>query len=310
MPFKKGTRPSTTARKAATSRGNMKKTTARGAYKNTKVSTMVKRNAPMKETKKRTQSAISTPSGSMPNGIPNGLTNSPVPVDSTYKIIIPWSACSYNQGVTDQDMIGTSLFSKYLKAKFEFTVNTITSTGRDVPGGNGFPSEIYLIHGWCTAPLNATNNSTPNVLGQVDRVAFAKHVEEQVKEYYDGENDQLSFDSKRRTSIKILSKRKLRVDRNSQLSLPQQVASGTEATSYFAVGTLAPINMSHTWKTMKKVHYTPGLTHPYMGQADTFFYPNWSWIPFSLIYQPNALSQEASQNIEFQYDNCHWYTDS
>jgi hypothetical protein len=289
----------------------MKKTTSRGAYKGNKISTMVKRNAPMKETKKRTQSAISTPASSMPNGIPNGLTSDTLAVDQTYRIIIPWSACSLNQGVIDHDMIGTSLFSKYLKAKFEFTVDTISGDGRNVPGGNGFPSEIYLVHGWCTAPINAIGFSTPNTIGQVDRVAFAKHVEEQCKQYFDGENDQLSFDSKRRTSIKILSKRKLKVDRNSQLSLPQQVASGTEVTSYFAVGSLAPINMSHSWKTMKKVHYTPGSVTPPMGQTDSFFYPNWSWIPFTLIYQPNnALTQEKSQIVSFQYDNCHWYTDS
>ena len=48
--------------------------------------------------------------------------------------------------------------------------------------------------------------------------------------------------------------------------------------------------MSHSWKAMKKVHYTPGKVNPPMGQTDSFFYPNWSWIPFSLIYQPNALT--------------------
>ena len=93
MPFKKGERPSTTARKQAVknTRGARKKTTARGAYKNNKVSTMVKRNAPMKETKKRTQAAISMPASTAPNGIPNGLASDTLLNDKTYRIIIPWS---------------------------------------------------------------------------------------------------------------------------------------------------------------------------------------------------------------------------
>lgn len=292
-------------------KGAMKKTTAKGAYKKGKVNTMVKRNAPMKETKKRTQSLIANyNAGTNPSGIPNGLTGDTFSTTATYEIIIPWSHCSYNQGVTDSDMIGTNLFSKYLKAKFQFNIDTITNSGRNVPGGNGFPSEVYLVHGWCTVPVNSTPFTVP-ITADVDRLAFEAHVEEQVKQHFDGENDELSFDSKRRTGVKILSKRRVAPNRNTQLSLPQQIAGHNEAqSSYFAVGTIAPINMSHSWPTMKKICYTPGKIHENNMGDTSFFFPNWSWIPFSLIYCPNALSQEPGQGVDYQYDNCHWYTDA
>jgi len=298
-------------KKKAATKGVMKKTTAKGAYAKNKKATMVKRNAPMKETKKRVQSLLANyNAGTNVQGIPNGLTSDIFNVAKTYKIIIPWSLCSYNQGVTDSDMIGTNLFSKYLKAKFEFTVDSITNGGKNVPGGNGFPSEVYLIHGWCTVPVNSTLNTIPKT-EDVDRMAFVAHVEEQVKQHFDGENDQLSFDSKKRTGIKILSKRRVAPNRNTQLSLPQQIAAANAAQdSYVAFGTIAPVNMSHTWRTMKKIHYTPGKIHVNPVGDTSFFLPNWSWIPFSLIYCPNALSQEAGQGVNYQYDNCHWYTDS
>ena len=158
---------------------------------------------PMVETRKRIQSAIST-SPSDPDGIPNGLVSDQMDSGSgakTYIIHIPWSFCSQNQGVSNDTMIGTNLYSRYLKAKYEFTFDTSTTAATTQLAG--IATSFYLIHGFCTVPLNATLYSTPSQ-ATMTRSDVINHVEEQVKQYFNTSVDKLSFDRKVKTGVKIV----------------------------------------------------------------------------------------------------------
>jgi hypothetical protein len=260
----------------------------------------------MVETKKRIQSAIAT-SPVDPDGIPNPLISNQMDsgaMAKTYAIQLPWSFISLNQGVTNDSMIGTNLYSRYLKQKYEFTFDT--STTASTSGIQGIASSFYLIHGWCTVPMNKTQYTTPSQ-GTVVRSDYETHVEEQVKQYFNQSTDPLGFDSKVKTGVKIVGYRRIKAKKQ-QTSLPYGAVfdpNQDEVTSY---GAHEPIYMSCQWDTKRKVHYSPGV--PSTATPDSsFFNPNWSWIPFAMIYAPHIKSLPGSAGVLYKYDNCHYFSD-
>jgi hypothetical protein len=117
----------------------------------------------------------------------------------------------------------------------------------------------------------------------------------------------LSFESKFRSGIKVTSKRLIERNTRSLTLQPQVIVTDDDSVS--VPGGIAPIYMSCNWPTKRKVHYTPGVPGP--DPEDTsFFYPNWSWIPFSLIYCPNFDGGNTTSGIKYKTDNAHYYSDS
>lgn len=307
-PIKRATRgpgPSNIYMRKST-KGALKKTTAKGAYRPARKKQINKRMRPMVETKKRIQSVIAV--GTAPYGIPNQLTIDQMQIGPThpnYVVNLPWSFLSQNQGVGNDTMLGSNIYSRFLKQKYEFTFGQETS---HTPG-YGNPCEYFLIHGWCTVPLNRSQFTDPS-LATFDRSKMTAHVDEQVRQYFDNENDMLSFDSKFRSGIKIISKRAIKQNVRPLTLARQVVVSGYEGGNINLQGGIAPIYMSCSWPTKRKIHYTPGATDTGDPLDTSFFYPNWSWIPFSLIYSPNAKEGNTTSGIKFQTDNAHYYSDS
>jgi hypothetical protein len=292
--------------KAKANPKNLKKTTAKGAYKKTSKKNVNTKLRPMVETKKRLQSVIAT-SLVDPDGIPNGLLSDQMDsgaMAKTYVIHLPWSFISQNQGVTNSEMIGTNLYSRYLKQKYEFTFDL--STTASTSGIQGIASSFYLVHGWCTVPMNKTQYTTPSQ-GTIVRSDYVSHEEEQVKQYFNQSTDPLAFESKVKTGIKIEGYRRIKA-KERQTSLPYGAVYDSEALEITSYGAHEPIYMSCNWTTKRKVHYSPGV--PSTSTPDSsFFNPNWSWIPFSMIYAPHIQSLPGSASILFKYDNCHYFSD-
>ena len=138
-------------------RGMMRRTTRRGAYKKNAKRQFQKRRAPFVETKSQTDVLVAAKA--------NNLTNTPIdeirlttePLLISYGTaatpkeltILPLNSfMNMNPGFTSADMIGSSIYSRYLKCKVEF----------QLPYGSNqirHPCDMFLIHGFITQPLGS-----------------------------------------------------------------------------------------------------------------------------------------------------------
>ena len=131
----------------------------------------------------------------------------------------PWSYLDMKQGLDDDQMIGSSVFSKYLTQKIRMKF----PAGNSARGVNGSPLTWFLIHGFVTVPIMLNEFTTTHV-GGATRSFLNAHVDTYLKPYFDKRADMLSFDNQRSKTIKIIRKIKLKRNRNADMNIP---ASGT-----------------------------------------------------------------------------------
>lgn len=299
---------------------NLKKTTARGAYKRRAKRNFRVRREPFVETKVNSTEALTIETQIDPEASENGLWDSmtlPTTLHNTdAQTLLPIAPYVFNtQGMDDNNMIGRSIFSKYLKCKVEFTLPSQDRIIRH-------PAEVFLVHGWITQPVGATPNTVPSDKN-VSYADFQNHCNNQIKQYFNDKNDKLRFISKTQSNIKILGYRKLRVKKSNNLGLVptayESLQGGLEED--IVVGSSPKINMTCSWPCMKKIHLTKGhqfqTTHP-PGHATDFYYPNHSWLPFMMVYNPsfadftNPLIYAPGNEpvITVRYNTQHYFSDS
>lgn len=318
-------RPSSKAKKSHRRRGTtvgvkgaMKKTTARGAYKKARKNQMVKRRAPMVETKRRVHGIITslnsavdgTPSANYQDTV-GGLS---IPNNDAFTLLNLASYMRNSHGFLEHNVLGDSLFSKYLKLKLQIR----WPEGMDMIVN---PVRLYLITGWCTVPTAYTNNTTPTEGDATQTYLFA-HITNQLKEYFDQREDFLRFREKTTSNLKILRWQSLKPNLNGAVSaVPGQIDHETDPTKpavIRTVGAVPFVNRSFTWKTFRKVHLSEGTalaTGTDAPNPDTQnLYPNNQWLPFAVIYNPefarmrNADDDDVTATIA--YNDIHYYTDS
>lgn len=307
--------------------GALKKTTKRGAYKKNAKKNFGKRRRPFVETKTRESITVNMHNRTPPAmgqtfdvNYPNILDFVNLPVDDAFTVLEPRSFTRMCQGVGEDKMIGESIFSRYIKQKVTFRY----------PGGAdqiAFGHNMYLIHGWVTVPMGLTQIATntwgdPSVLipsiPSINQDSVKSYIAYQVKQHYNEREDKMRFIPKRTTNLKVLSYRKIRTDRNSQPSMPP--ATGDAVSTAAMAGQLPDIHMSNTWKTGRKIHYVNGkevaLTYPPDSGSDVEqWYPNYAWLPFTCIYNPDFAKQlkvggVTPAIIQVCHNDQHWYTDS
>ena len=163
------------------------------------------------------------------------------------------------------------------------------------------PCNQYLVHGWLKTPTNWSTFTTP-VFNNANRNDLKLYVIQRLKAYFDERDDKLKFIPKTNTGFKILGYRKIYNDKNSQFS--------TENSS------VGPKTLSCTWAINRKVQYEEGFPNigarPTLGPNDQFLYPNQSWLPFVVVYNPQfaSMGDQAKNRIKIAYNDCHWFTDS
>lgn len=295
---------------------NLRRTTRKGAYsKNTKKAFQIRR-APFVETKVNSPDAMTKELQMEAEESTGGLWNSMVVNTQVHNSdahtllpIAPWIFTT--QGTDDHNMLGRSIFSKYLKTKVEFTLPSQDRVIRH-------PAEVYLIHGWVTQPTGATAHTVPSDKNMT-YAEFNNHVNDQIKQWFNDRYDKLRFIEKTQSNLKILGYQKLRVKPKSNLGMdPQIFESGLNDK---IVGAPPTINMTCTWPCMKKLHMTKGQKFTaYSGHETDFYYPNHSWIPFLMVYSPTYESfrdtdiyPDLSTDepiINVRYNTQHYFTDS
>jgi hypothetical protein len=278
----------------------LKKTTAKGAYKKNAKKNFQKRRAPMVETKKRTQEMIATGSAT-PDNIPNGITtNTALNFDQAYQFVPVWSFLSMTRGLGDDQMVGSSVYARYLKSRIVVTIGHNAAT----PGIGGIAEELRVIHGWVTAPMNLNTYTTPNA-DVLDRSALQVHINTRVKEYFDDRGDPLRFRPKVGTQIKILGNRKI-VRKASQYNMAPQAVYDSDQGEIVYEGTADEVTVNSTWPMNRKIHYTE--SNHQTGETDKWYYPNTSWLPFVVFFSPRFGATIAGGL--FRYNNVFYFSDS
>ncbi len=278
----------------------MKKTTKKGAYRKNKKLAWSTRRAPIVETKKRTQSDIATGSAHADN-IPDGIiVTTALAFDQAYHFVPVWSFLSMTRGIGPDQMIGNTVYAKYLKSRIIITLGSNLAT----PGLTGVAEELRVIHGWVTAPLCLTSYTTPNDTA-LDRSGLQKHIHDQVKEFYDDRGDPLRFNPKRTSCLKILGNRKI-VRKADQYNMQPQPYFDTDQADLLVAGTADEVTVTTTWPMNRKIFYQQ--SNAQTGESDLWYYPTGSWLPFVMFYSPLFAATTAGPT--FHYNNVFYFTDS
>ena len=292
----------------------LKKTTTKGAYKKAAKKNFRKRRAPFVETKRRVTSLVNAQNvnadGSHGANYLNQIGGLTIPNDDAITILHLDSFLRMSHGFNEQNMIGDAVYSRLIKAKYQF---------RFPEGTNQLvnPCKVYLIQGWVTVPSAFTSNTSPTE-SAATLPNLRSHIQEQLKEYFDQREDFLRFRELTTSNMKILSWREIKPPRT-QIPAAPSVIFNTDSELHVTVGTPPMINRSLTWKVNRKIHYSEGKEVA-AGSGTTFthdiqnLYPNQSWLPFAVVYNPDfARMSNASgtaQTMTVAWNDIHYYSDS
>lgn len=260
---------------------------------------MIKSRQPLVETKSRIQSEITT-----------GETVPQIPQCKEFESIsgvfhnLPLSAYwSMEQGTGEDKMLGQSVFSRYLNAKVQIRF----------PGGeNAITDRHYpmeLVCGWIPSSIHATTFTTPKV-GDILPADINTYIIKAVSEYFNARTDKLDFIPKHASTIKITYRKRIRSNQMKHNTLTLQSDYGQTE------GLIPDVNLFPKWKTNKKVFYERGANVIRFAGTNNHFYPNYSWIPFMVVYSPMFAGEAGNAPLPVEkqprvcYNVAHYYTDS
>ena len=170
---------------------------------------------------------------------------------------------------------------------------------------------IYVIHGWMTNPINNNAFTTPT-RDDMTRAELLTYMSNHISQKWmnTGRQNSLDFREATQSDIKILGYRRIRNPLDDQIGIPLQGHPLTAGTSTLT-GQQPVVEFSINWKlNNRKIKYV-------QGDADQptdvpFLYPNDSFIPFVLVYQPDADYQASGNdyNWTYAYNDKTWFSDS
>jgi hypothetical protein len=327
----------------------MRKQTKRGAYKKTVKSQLVMRRAPIVETKQRVHSDVAQingyPAGSTdPVNYTNPLNWRPLPPDDAFTNIPLRSWTRISHGFGENQVIGNNLFSKFLNFKLQvrfpdgsdIQVPSVKTPGTFVYVPNKMiqkPTKLYLVCGWITESMNYPLNSdvSPSLPAQSDADvdALSNYITQQLKPFFDDDEDKLQFRPKQTTNIKIDKYVKIAPNLDNAIGTqaqPDKVwttqgQAGYPDYSIVHSGSIPDVMRTWSTKTNRKIPLTEGKESTIYPIDKQNLYPNNSWVPFAVIYNPDYQSQlsnitiedgEVSQTqmMQFRYNDAHYFTDS
>lgn len=341
MPVKKVTKVGRGRRKAGQA---MKKVGKRGAYNKNVKSQMVMRRAPLVETKQRVHSDVAQINGypvESAGNITNPLNWRSLAPDDAFTNIPLRSWTRMSQGFGENQCIGQSIFSKFLNFKLQVRF----PDGKDIlwPDGSGTPltipnkmiekpTKLYLVCGWITESMNypLSDDTSPSLPAQSDatQTAIDAYITQQLKPFFDDDEDKLQFRPKQTTNIKI--EKYVKISPNLDKAIGSQATPyqkwsnnlGENVNAIEPMGSIPDVYRSWSVKTNRKLPLTEGLETTFPVDKQNLF-PNNSWVPFAVIYNPDYEFQAENwktdpetgkltqiQVMEYRYNDAHYYTDS
>lgn len=280
-------------------KGRAKKATRRPQRRKVAKKAMIKSRQPLVETKSRVQSEITT-----------GEDTPQIPQCKEFQAVtgvfhnLPLSAFwNMEQGTGEDKMLGQSIFSRYLNAKVQFRF----------PGGaNAITDRHYpmeLICGWIPSSIHATTFTTPKV-GDILPSDINTYIVKAVSEYFNARADKLDFIPKHASTIRITYRKKIASNQTKHNVLPLQ----SSVTTY--EGHIPDVWKYPKWRMNKKVFYEQGANVVRFVGGNNTYYPNYSWIPFMVVYSPMYAGEGGDSPLpinkcpKVSYNVAHYYTDS
>lgn len=287
----------------------MTKTSKRGAYNKNKKSNFQRRRNPFIETKTKSHEELVTQFG---------LTdpNKYVVSNTMHKHINPTSFLMHLPGIGENEVIGQSIYARYLKMKlsvqFPHPSVTVGTTPQKVPLS---PQRYELIWGFVN-PTMFTPSTNPAVtsatIGDINQFINLK-----VVEYFNERKDHNRFIPKRNATISIIGRRKVRPDKRFQSSAPMTTLEGGVTSADYAIGTVPKYNTTISWPMNRKIHLEKSTNlHPVQsgGNGAGGLYPNYNRLPFATFiawdYESLPNNEQSSYLPTIAFNDQLWYSDS
>lgn len=251
-------------------------------------------------------------------GVTNYLSNTAeAPGTGAFNIITPNAFYEKEQGVADHQMVGDSIYSRYLTTKMRLMF----------PQGNNMliqPTSITVFQVWIKAPLAATPFTSPGI-NNVTQADIELHIRQQCQEFFSTLDDKLEFREKLR-GVEVIRKQKVRLSRDTSIvtppfsTTPNNTGSGAPNV---VVGGTQDWYGTFKWPCKQKLWYEEsqsmvgaGITH-YLNRP-----PKNLGYPALIIYNPNFAEQQVltgenadpmlgdiDRRIQVQYRSKHWFGD-
>lgn len=256
---------------------------------------MIRSRQPLVETKSRVQSEIA-----LGTQIPQCKDFKAL--NAVFNLLPLHAYTCMEQGIGEHQMLGNSVMSRYLNAKVQIRF----------PGGQNLISDRHypmeLICGWIPSSTAFSTFTTPDVK-QVSPSDISTFIIQRISEYFNARTDKLEFVPKHASNLRITFRRQIRANQNK--------ANVAQANAYDQSGHIPDVMLYPKWKMNKKVFFEEGTTYgDGMGTDRRNFYPNYSWIPFMVVYSPMYAGEGGDAPLptakcpKVSYNVAHYYTDS
>jgi len=306
--YVKKSTPLQRAQRAVNKKGFMKKTSKRGAYNKNRKKAMMIRRAPFTETKSKTSEDLKK---DFPDLVDHLLLDT---AHTEHRFLNPDTFYCFKQGLDEHQMVGNSVYAKYLKQK----VHIRFPQPAFETGGHGkvvplVPQDYRLIWGWIPSPMNLTAKTTPSV-NYATHHDINTYINERVTDYLNEQKDRMRFIPKKASTIRIIGNRRIRPDLSRMSTAPPQTIDSITGADY-VIGSIPDVHTSVSWNLMRKVHYEKSIE--LIGTEEGHF-ANYSWLPFCVFvnYDYDNLPDSGNPTDRAQYcpaiatNSCLWYSDS
>lgn len=189
-----------------------------------------------------------------------------------YNVVIPDCYEVHQQGLLEQDVIGSQIFAKYLNSQFQITF------AQDEIQQLNQPIVLQVMYGWCKLPENIapTRSAPPTPPGPNDGVVHGFSPQEHVKNYLtEIFNPNVTLPKNDREILKLKFNKEFHLI-GSQIVFDDQATSSSGILRY-----RKPLNFYCKWKPMRKLKLEQ--VSPNATGASTHLSPSnkpGQWIPF------------------------------
>jgi len=289
--------------KRKTTKKFMKNTTRKGAYNKKRKKNMMIRRAPFTETKSKTSEDL------FEQGLIVSAPTTFYQSNTPHKHINPEVFFLWKQGLGESEMVGRSVYAKYLKRKILVRfpqppfVATGSGTDKEIPV---YPQNLELIWGFVPMPLNLTGNTSPAVYNNT-RDHINAHINQRVADYFQDRADFLRFVPKKASTIRILGRRKVRPNMNRFSGMAPTLDSKDDI-----VGNVPDYQTSIYWPMMRKLHFEKA--NDITGTGVEGYFPNYAHLPFCILYDRDWDDVPSDKRIAYApsvaYNDAIYYSDS
>lgn len=283
---------------------------------------MASKNAPLKETKNRTDEDVFKSFSGNPSQyyeqnpiVPHAW---PHLGDKVFPLKL-FSLDAMQQGIDEEMMNGRAIFAKYLKMKIQLSFPESTNTPQDQP-------DMYIVHGWIkdSPSLNGVNT----IQGTTDPEQWSLQndwdwIRSELEPYFDEREDKLRYIPKQNSNLAIVDYHRIQPKQREGWGRPRTTIAEltTEPNQIRTVGTLMDYHRTLKWNMMKKVHYQQGnavtfTNSPSVSRTNNFYINTNQWRPFACLYCPQLQDSITNPPLtvanlpKVAYNSILYYTDS